>query len=89
VALWLLDIIATRLQWRVWRIVPDNTALRTRLWTGLILTAAASAIAVTSLLHLIGVELTRNETDLFVLALFIVVSLPQVHWLWEWWRGFH
>ncbi len=86
IVLWAVDIRATYLQWTIWRLDRRNVALRSRLLAGILLTVAASAVAMLAASRLL--HLRMPEGDLFGTAVlvFILISLPQAHWLWQWWR---
>ncbi len=87
IVLWLIDLRATWLQWSLWRIDPENDALRSRLLAGALLTVGASLVAALAGMRLARIAFPDHDWALTAFAVFVLISLPQAHWLWSWWRG--
>ncbi len=87
IVLWLIDLRATYLQWSVWRLDRSNEALRSRLLAGALLTVAASAVAIIAASRLLRLRMPDGDLLDTAVLVFILISLPQAHWLWQWWRG--
>ena len=87
IVLWLIDLRATYLQWRLWQLDRVNEALRSRLLAGALLTVAASAVAAIAASRLLRLRMPSGDLLDAAMLVFILISLPQVHWLWQWWRG--
>jgi len=87
IVLWLIDLRATYLQWSVWRLDSANAALRSRVLAGALLTLAATAVAVLAAMRLLRLRVPDGDMLDVIVVVFVIVSVPQAHWLWSWWRG--
>ncbi len=87
IVLWLIDLRATYLQWRLWQLDRVNEALRSRLLAGALLTVAASAVAALAASRLLRLRMPSGDLLDAAMLVFILISLPQAHWLWQWRRG--
>ena len=51
------------------------------------LTVAATGVALLAGIRLLRIPYPRGDWSDAAFFVFLLVSMPQVHWLWAWWRG--
>ena len=81
------DWAATVVMLRLRRAAPSNTALASRTLTAMLISVAATVAGGLSVAHLVGAPLPSAVMTASIVGAFVLMSLPQVHWLWIYWRG--
>lgn len=86
-ALVVVDWVATAILWRLHRERPENTALASRTLTSTVLSVAGTVSGLLAVAQLMRLSIPGEATTAGVVAVFVLVSVPQAHWLWLYWRG--
>lgn len=86
-ALLVPDWSVVAIQWRMRRLAPANTALDSRAKMSALLSTVATMIAVLGVIELVDGAVPRSLAAAVVTVVCVAVSVPQVHWLWLWFRG--
>jgi len=81
------DWSATAAMWRLRSAAPQNTALASRTLTSFLLSVAATLAAGLAVAELARASVAPQAMSAIVAVVFVLMSIPQVHWLWLYWKG--
>lgn len=82
-----VDWCATAILWSLHRERRDNTALASRTFTSTVLSVAGTIAGGLAVAQLLRFALPGGLFTGAVATSFVLVSVPQAHWLWLYLRG--
>lgn len=82
-----VDWASTMTMLRLRNAAPRNTALASRTFSAFVLSMVATLAAILAVAELLREQVPPVMSTVIIAGSFLLVSVPQVHWLWLYLRG--